>query len=85
MGRNPKPPNLTTWQGRCGAHLRKLREKRFRTQDEFVAALRKNGLETVTKSTVSGWETGYMTPPIAKFHVIAQSLRVPIRSLIPPE
>lgn len=85
MGRKPIEPDTSTFRGRFAANLRRLRERRYAYQDDFVDALRSNGLDGATKSTVSGWETGRRIPLIDHWPVIAETLRVRVRSLLPPE
>ena len=84
VGRKPKEPDTKTWNGRVAARLRELRQRKFKGQDEFVDALQLRGLD-VTKTTVSGWETGYHFPTIDKLPVIAWTLGVTVRSLLPKE
>ncbi|MCH7685487.1 MAG: helix-turn-helix transcriptional regulator [Planctomycetes bacterium] len=50
--------------------------------EDFVVALKSNGLRT-SQQTVSGWETGYNLPKIENLPIIAESLHVSIKSLIP--
>ena len=83
MGRKPKEPNDDTYRGRFGANLRAARAKRFDSQQEFADRLAENGL-TVTKQSVSSWETGFRLPTIDTLPIIAETLGVSIRSLIPP-
>ena len=84
MGRKPKEPDLTTYRGRAANRLRELRAKKYRHQDDFVNALALRGV-TITKATLSGWETGYRTPAIELLPVIADALGVNVRLLFPTE
>ena len=83
-GRKPKKENLDSYRGRFAANLRKLREKKFETIDDFVDALGVTGLES-TRQTVSSWETGRRIPTIDALPAIATTLHVSIRLLIPTE
>ncbi len=84
MGRKPIEPDTSIFRGRFAAGLRKLRQRRFETLDEFVVALQASDI-SVTRATVSGWETGYRVPSIELWPGIAATLRVSVRSLLPKE
>ena len=82
VGRKPRDPDTSTYRGRFGANLRRLREKRFETQDNFVDALKKRGFAS-HKMTVSGWENGNRLPALDILPIIAETLQVSVRSLLP--
>ncbi len=85
-GRKLVPFDTSSFRGRFAARLRELRQKRFKRQDDFVDALRLlDGFETITKSTVSGWERGSRVPAIELWPSIAKTLKVKVRSLLPLE
>ena len=84
MGRKPKEPDLTTFRGRVANRLRELRVRKYRHQDDFVNALSLRGVN-ITKATLSGWETGYRTPAIDLWPIIADALGVGVRALFPME
>ncbi len=85
MTRKANPPNLSTFPLRAAARLRELRLRKYEMQDGFVAALRANGLTAVNRSTVSGWERGEHYPTIEKWPIIAETLGVKVRTLLPDE
>lgn len=84
MGRRPKEADLSTYRGRFAARLRELRQKKYATQSDFVDALRIQGIET-KEVTVSTWERGYSAPDIDLLPVIAITLGVAVRTLMPTE
>lgn len=84
MGRRPRVSDPSTYRGRFAARLRLLRVSRYETQDTFVAALHKKGLD-VTKATVSGWEIGVRFPDPNSLPAIASALGCSPQLLFPPE
>ncbi|HUE15364.1 MAG TPA: helix-turn-helix domain-containing protein [Planctomycetaceae bacterium] len=83
MGRRPRISDPSTYRGRFAGRLRELRVKRYETQDAFVAALHKKGVD-VTKATVSGWEIGIRFPDPNSLPGIAAALGVSPQLLFPP-
>ena len=71
-------PDLTTYAGRFGAHIRAIREKLKLTQQEVADAC------GVRENTVSQWESGKLFPNSEKIPLISMALRRKrIRDLFP--
>lgn len=83
MGRRPKDADLTTYRGRFAARLRELRQRKFDTQGDFVDALNNAGLVSVTQGSVSGWERGDNAPDLETWPIVAATLGVTLRTLLP--
>lgn len=81
-GKPPAELDLTTWTGLVAERLRSLREKKFATQSEFAEALAANGME-ITQVGVSGWESARRVPRVQDFPIIALTLGVSVRALLP--
>lgn len=82
--RKAHDPDLTTWEGRCGAIWRGLREKRGWTREEFAQKLTDADWPTA-RQTVAEWERGYRTPSMKVLPVMAELFGVSMRSLIAPK
>lgn len=83
-GRPPKEADLSTYRGRFGANLRRLRQKRFATLDEFADALGEH-IEQPPVATIARWERGERIPDLELWPIIADLLRVKPRNLLPAE
>ena len=71
-------PDLTTYKGRFGSHIRTIREKLKLTQQEVADAC------GVTDVTISNWESGKRFPDAEIIPLLAKTLRRKnIRDLFP--
>ena len=61
LGRNPVDPDLDTYEGRMGAHLRALRERKHWSVDALIEKLSLVGLDAA-KTTIYSWEQGHRLP-----------------------
>ena len=59
-----------------GENIKKLREERNITQTNFANYL------SVSRKTVSHWETGYTEPPISQLIAIARYFEVTVDDLL---
>jgi transcriptional regulator with XRE-family HTH domain len=62
--------------------LRKARQKKFPTQQQFADALVATGVQT-TKSSVSYWESGRHMPDIETLYTIAELCNTTVQKLLP--
>lgn len=66
------------------ANLRRLRLKRYESQQDWRDALEAEGVD-VTRATIGHWERGFRSPEVDLFPAIARSLGVRIRTLFPED
>ena len=77
------PAHLSSPVSPAARRLRKARQLRFESQQDFANALNAAGLE-VTKAAVSLWELGRRHPSRKARPIVARVLRVKVRELLPP-
>ena len=77
MGRKRKAVDTSTYSGRFAARLRELRDKQGLTTREISE---KTG---IPKSTIEDWDVGRKSPSIEKLPILAESLGVTVRTLMP--
>ena len=71
-------PDLSTYAGRFGAHIRTIREKKKLTQQEVAAEI------GTQDENLSRWESGKATPRFELIPLLAKALRVKhIKDLFP--
>ena len=74
-----KEPDITMYTGRFAARLRMLRKKAGLTVEEMVD---KTGIPA---QTLYSWEQGKYTPPMETYPLLAETLGVKVRTLLPEE
>jgi transcriptional regulator with XRE-family HTH domain len=82
MGRKPLEIDDSTLRGKIAVRLRKARQKKFPTQQQFADALVATGVQT-TKSSVSYWESGRHMPDIETLYTIAELCNTTVQKLLP--
>jgi transcriptional regulator with XRE-family HTH domain len=82
MGRKPLEIDDSTLRGKIAVRLRKARQKKFTTQQEFADALVEVGIST-TKSSVSYWESGRHMPDVETLYAIATLCKTTVQKLLP--
>ena len=79
MANKKKEPDKTIYSGRFAARLRKLREKAGITVEEMVAQT------GIPKRTLYSYEEGERMPPYDTLPIIAKTIGVKVRTLLPED
>ncbi len=71
-------PDLSTYAGRFGAHIRAIREKKKLTQLNAAKSI------GISSSTLSLWESGMRFPDVENLPILANTLKLKhVRDLFP--
>lgn len=84
MGRQPEPPNLSTFNGRVGALLQEHRNRRKLSVAELRDRLKAEGYQA-SEFTIYTWERGRGSVPVAALPYLAAALKTTVRKLLPDE
>ena len=72
-----KEPDISTYSGRFAVRLRTLREKEGLTVQDLA------DVTGISKKSLYNWEQSLRQPPLDTYPVLAEALKVKVRTLLP--